>query len=246
MAGAAARWLLPLRAGRRCDLLCSNPAQRPSHKNHVTRTLQETSAHALHHILCSDTCTPHTRATARRNSSDALSTYGTYTHCAPRVPARTVGQPSAFKTCVPRTRAPSSSPVASLLVSSLSCSPLRRFGRTRVHRFFCAWTSGTCLASSCWRKGFGDGADFEGFLVSPFAYGFGADGFSVFLFFCFPLFVFLYSPRKGGAGNHNCHSRFLVRLLWDQTTSTDTVISSFVCTVQALDSRRTSSRNMCR
>ena len=31
----------------------------------------------------------------------------------------------------------------------------------------------------------------------------------------------------------------------DQTTSTGTVISSFVCTVQALDSRRTSSRNMC-
>ena len=31
----------------------------------------------------------------------------------------------------------------------------------------------------------------------------------------------------------------------DPTTSTGTVISSFVCTVQALDSRRTSSRNTC-
>ena len=31
----------------------------------------------------------------------------------------------------------------------------------------------------------------------------------------------------------------------DQTTSTGMVISTFVCTVQALDSRRTSQRNMC-
>ena len=28
-----------------------HPAQRPSHKNHVTRTRPETTAHALHHIL---------------------------------------------------------------------------------------------------------------------------------------------------------------------------------------------------
>ena len=141
-----------------------------------------------------------------------LSTYGTYTHCVSRVPVHAVSQPSPFNLCVPRTRAPSSSPVVSLLVSSLSCSPLRRFERTRVHGFFCAWTSGTCLASSCWMKGYGDGADFEGFLVSPFAYGFGADGFSVFLFFCFPLFVFLYSPRKGGLA-----------------TPTATPVSLFVC-----------------
>ena len=31
----------------------------------------------------------------------------------------------------------------------------------------------------------------------------------------------------------------------DQTTSTGTVISSFICFLQVLDSRRTSSRNMC-
>ena len=39
----------------------------------------------------------HSRATARRNSSVALSTYGTYTHSAARVPARTVTQPSPQK-----------------------------------------------------------------------------------------------------------------------------------------------------
>ena len=74
-----------------------------------------------------------------------------------RNPAHTVGQPSASKRVCDAHVPPSSSPVVSLLVSSLSCSPLRRFGRTRVHGFLCAWTSGTCLTSSCWRKGFGDG-----------------------------------------------------------------------------------------
>ena len=35
VSGVATRWVLPLRAGRLCDLLCSNPAQRPRHKNHT-------------------------------------------------------------------------------------------------------------------------------------------------------------------------------------------------------------------
>ena len=76
------------------------------------------------------------------------------------------------------------------------------------------------------------------------------------------VYIFVFCP-EGGAGNPNCHSFFpyssvVVVLVSgarpepptgghskDQTTSTGTVISSFVCTVQALDSRRTSSRNMC-
>ena len=58
-------------------LSCSNQRSAPVTKRHATRTTQETSAHALHHILSSDTCTPHTSATARRNSSDTLSTYVT-------------------------------------------------------------------------------------------------------------------------------------------------------------------------
>ena len=61
-----------------------------------------------------------------------------------------VAQPSAFKTCVRCTRALSSSPVVCPLVSSLSSSPLRRYGRARVHGFLCAWTSGTRLTLS-WR-----------------------------------------------------------------------------------------------
>ena len=76
------------------SLSCSTQRSAPVTKTHATRTPQETSAHALHHILSSDTCTPHTRETARRNSSDTLSTYGTYTHCAPRVPVHAVSQPS--------------------------------------------------------------------------------------------------------------------------------------------------------
>ena len=42
-----------------------------------------------------------------------------------------------------------------------------------------------------------------------------------------------------------CMSSGICTCSRDQTTSTGTVISTFVCTVQALDSRRTSSRNMC-
>ena len=53
--GAATSGVHSLRAGRRCDLLCSNPAQRPRHKNHVTWTRQQTVDHALHHILCRHT-----------------------------------------------------------------------------------------------------------------------------------------------------------------------------------------------
>ena len=55
MAGAAARWLLPLRVGRQCVFPVVFSAAPRSHKNHATWTLQETSAHALHHILSSDT-----------------------------------------------------------------------------------------------------------------------------------------------------------------------------------------------
>ena len=111
------------------ESLVQQPAQRPGHKKiHATRTPQETSAHALHHILSSDTCTPHTRATARRNSSDALSTYGTYTHCVSRVPVHAVSQPSPSNLCHSTLCSPFSSSVRPLLVVYLHLFNMYTYG----------------------------------------------------------------------------------------------------------------------
>ena len=49
MSGVATRWVLSLGAGRLSDLLCSNPAQRPRHKNYVTWTCTTPCADTREH-----------------------------------------------------------------------------------------------------------------------------------------------------------------------------------------------------
>ena len=120
MAGAAARWLLPLRAGRRCvSRAVTSAAPRPQKSTPQGHDRRRLPTHCTI-SLSSDTGTPRSRATARRNSSVALSTYGTYTHSAARVPARTVTQPSP-QNLLHRTFCPFSS---ALCASSLASVPV--------------------------------------------------------------------------------------------------------------------------
>ena len=60
VSGVATRWVLPLRAGRVLTFHV-RPPQRPSHKNHVTRTRLEAAGRALHHIPVQ----PHVNTAAR-------------------------------------------------------------------------------------------------------------------------------------------------------------------------------------
>ena len=100
----------------------THTASRPRKRNTAQTPQHGATPHKRTARLCfSRTCAQcHSFIHSFIHSSDALSTYGTYSHCAPRVPARTVGQPSAFKMWC-RTRCSPSSSVRS--VSSSGACP---------------------------------------------------------------------------------------------------------------------------